>query len=188
MGKRLFPGRYLNGSFVGTWAVIGGVIEDIRDRSPSQASSGQVFWPFAQSARWELTYVVRTEGDPNALADEARATVAALHRDLAVSDVRVMDDYVATAMAPTRFVVLLAGVFSTLAIVLAALGLYSVITYNTTQQSHELGVRIALGAGSRDILTGATISTGTKGGMLSVPPRRRWPKTTRSWVGLTRTT
>ena len=65
-----------------------------------------------------------------------------------------MDDYVSIATASTRFVVLLAGVFSSLAIVLAALGLYSVITYNTTQQSHELGVRIALGAGTREILTG----------------------------------
>ena len=151
IGKRMHSVRYVNTSFEPTWAVVIGVIDGIRDRSPALPSGGQVYWPFAQSPRWELTYVVRTEDDPSDLTDRVRSTVTGLRRDLAPSNFHVMDEYVATATAETRFTALLAAIFSGLAMVLAARGLYSVITYSTAQRSSEIGLRIALGARGKHI-------------------------------------
>jgi putative ABC transport system permease protein len=151
-GKRLFATRYRYGNFENTWAVVIGVIEDIRDRSPMQPASGHVYWPFAQSARWELTYVMRTAGDPAERTIDARDAVAGLGRKLAASEFRVMTDYVEEAAAPTRFVALLGGIFAAVAFALAALGLYGVVTYATTQRAQELGVRIVMGAKTIDIL------------------------------------
>lgn len=152
IGKRLHSTRYLDTSFEPTWATVVGVIDGIRDRSPSLPSGGQVYWPYAQSPRWELTYVLRTEGNPADQVEVVRSTVTELRRDLAPSNFRVMDEYVATATADTRFTALLATIFSGMAIVLATLGLYSVITYSTMQRSNEIGVRIALGARGKDIV------------------------------------
>jgi predicted permease len=152
VGQRLFASRFRNGDFENTWATVVGVIDDIRDRSPALSSAGQVFWPFAQSPRWELTYVVRTKADPRTIVAGVRDAVTALGRGLAVSDVRVMSDYVESATAQRRFVALLGGAFSTLAFVLAAVGLYSVVTYSTAQRTQELGLRIVMGATSSHIL------------------------------------
>jgi len=152
IGKRLYATRYRDGVFENTWAVVVGVADDVRDRSPSVPSAGQVFWPFAQSARWELTYVVRTVGDPGAILDDVRGAIAGLQRNLAPLDVRTMDEYVADATAQNRFVALLGAVFSSLAFVLGALGLYGVITYSTAQRSQELGIRVVVGARTVDIV------------------------------------
>jgi predicted permease len=167
VGKRLQASQYRGRDFVPTWATVIGVIDDIRDRSPGTPSAGQVFWPFAQSPRWELTYVVRAEGEPTEVIDAVRQTVTSVERNLAVGNVLVMDDYVESATAETRFVVRLASVFSGLALLLAAFGLYGVISYNAAQRVRELALRVALGATPRDILT-AVLRDGVRLGLLGV--------------------
>jgi putative ABC transport system permease protein len=167
VGKRLQASQYRGREFVPTWATVIGVINDIRDRSPGAPSAGQVFWPFAQSPRWELTYVVRAEGEPTEVIDAVRQTVASVERDLAVGNVLVMDDYVESATAETRFVVRLASVFSGLALLLAAFGLYGVISYNAARRVRELGVRVALGATPRDI-SATVLRDGVRLGLLGV--------------------
>jgi predicted permease len=167
VGKRLQASQYRGGQFVPTWATVVGVIEDMRDRSPATLSAGQVFWPFAQSPRWELTYVVRAEGVPTGLIDDVRESVTSVERDLAVGAVLVMDDYVESVTAETRYVVRLASVFAGLALLLAAFGLYGVISYNATRRVRELALRVALGAGPRDIL-GAVLRDGVRLGLLGV--------------------
>jgi len=155
VGRVLLATRYLDGDFVPTPAVVVGVIEDLRDRGPAVPSAGQVYWPFAQSARWELTYAVRTVGGGEAtlaaLADEVRALVPEVRRDLAAADFRTLDSYLAGSIADTRFTSLLAGLFSVLALGLASLGLYGVISYSTARRTREMGLHLALGARAPDL-------------------------------------
>lgn len=152
VGRRILASRYVNGAFTPTWVTIVGVIDDIRDRAPSRPSTGQVYLPFAQSPRWELTYAVRSGRDPSELAAAVREAVPAVHGDLAAAEITPMDVLVRAALAPTRFIVLLGTVFSALALAVAAIGLYSVVAFSTAQRVREFGVRVALGARQRDIL------------------------------------
>lgn len=161
IGKRIYPNRYLDGWFQQTTGIIVGVVEDTRDRSPAEPSGGQVFWPFAQSARWELTYAIRAAGDPLAVIDAARQAVRDVYTDLALGTPRLMRSYANEATADTRYVVLLAGTFAGLALAIAALGVFSVVTFSTAQRAHELGIRAALGADSRAIV-GEVVGEGVR--------------------------
>ncbi len=153
IGKRIQATRYAGaGEFEPTWAIVVGVVGDIRDRSPEVPSGGQIFWPFSQSARWELTYVVHTAGNPTAIVSAARDAVQQIPGELAPSDFVPIRDYLDATTAGARFTTLLATLFSTMALILAMLGLYGVINYTTTQRAREFGLRIALGARSVDIL------------------------------------
>jgi len=154
VGRRMEPVRYFGGAFVPAEAVVVGVVRDVRDRSPARPSTGQVFWPFAQSARWELTFFARAEGDAAGLAEGVESAVRAVDPELAAAAVAPMDDYVRAATALTRFLALVGTVFSALALLMAAIGLYGVIAFVAIQRTHELGVRVVLGATRAELLGG----------------------------------
>lgn len=152
VGRVLEPSRFSGGRFVVTPAIVVGVIRDIRDRSPAHPSRGQVFWPFAQSPRWELTWYLRTADDPAALAGAVRQQVRAVDPGLAAAGVTRMAEYVGSATALTRFLALVGSVFSALALGMAAIGLYGVVSSVAAQRTHELGMRVILGAAPPDLL------------------------------------
>jgi predicted permease len=146
VGREIVATRYVDRQFVPVPATIVGVVGAMRDHDPTQPPSGQVFWPFAQSARWELTYAVRLDHEVSGWPERIRNAVSGVHQDLAVADIAPLDAFVDEALAPLRFASLLGGLFSALAIGLAFLGLYSVIAYSTRQRVGEIGIRLALGA------------------------------------------
>ena len=106
------------------------------------------FFGFGATGRW----IVRTSGDPVALAQPVRAAIREIDRSLAVTDLQPMQAMVDRARAPTRFALVLIGIFATIAVVLAAVGLYGVLSTTVRQRTSEIGVRMAFGADRGTIL------------------------------------
>lgn len=148
LGKRI---SVTNGGTV--WREIIGVVGDIKNESVDQITQPQVYEPFAQVPFTNLNFSVRTSlADPTALASSLRAEVYAFDAGQPVSALEAMTKLIARSMDQQRFAATLFGVFSGLAVLLAAIGIYGIMTYTVSQRTTEFGVRLAIGASRQDIL------------------------------------
>lgn len=174
LARRFFPdgdalGRKVTfddpGNAAARWLTIVGIVGDTRRGGVNRGPWAELYYPLAQAPDSRMYALIRTSGDPLALVPSAQAQVWAIDRHQPIHSARTVEELLAASQANRRFTTLLLGLFSIVALALAAVGIYAVVAYSTAQRTREIGIRMALGARRADVLTMVLKEAGMIGGI-----------------------
>jgi putative ABC transport system permease protein len=187
LARRHWPGEDAIGKHLAladregpTWLTVVGIVKDTVRGRWGAPPEDELFLPYAQVRRYVenpsshfayLTLVVRTSGDPASLAPALRSAVWTRERNAPISEVRVLEEVVEGATAREHFYVLLLGAFAAVALTLAAVGVYAVISFSVARRTNEIGIRMALGAEPADVLrlvVGQGLRVGVAGALVGI--------------------
>lgn len=159
MAERYWPGEdpldkriSLVDAKTGPWLTVIGVVNDIRQLGLDSEPYPQMYQVLTQAPSWRSSLVVRAVSEPVSLAPAIRGQLSEVDRDQPLYNVRTMDSILAESISGRRFNMVLISIFTAVAVILAGVGIYGVISYSVSHRAHEIGLRMAIGARQRDIL------------------------------------